>query len=307
MTPIIRKTALSILVTALPLVGCATVKPTKQLVNARSQVQQAKNGSAGTYEPEYVIDAQNALEDAERMHDEEPGSQLEKHLAYVASRKALLAIAHGDFTKARTDLEQAKKAYLQLSEMQRKKAKQRLQQTRESLEETGQALNSTKSRLDETQSELSQTKTELQKEREARQALQKKLGKALEDLEAIAKVKAETKRWTITLSGQVLFEFNKAKLMDIAKQRLDKVVSALKEADADKSITVYGYTDSVGSASYNDKLSQDRADAVRSYLVSQGIDASRISAKGMGEKNPIADNSTPEGRANNRRVEIVVE
>lgn len=307
MIPTYQKSALFLLVAALPIAGCATVKPSKQLVNARADVQQAKTSAAADYEPEHVIEAENALRVAEKQHEEEPQSELEKHLAYVASRKALLAIAHGDHAKARTELEQAEKAYLQLSEMQRKEAKQRLRQTRESLQETGQALSSTRSKLSETTSELNKTQAELEQERQARLALQKKLGKALEDLESIAKVKAEEKRWTITLSGQVLFESGKSQLMQIAKSRLDKVVTALKEADADKTITIYGYTDSVGTEAFNDKLSQDRADAVRTFLISQGIPASRIEAKGMGEKNPIASNSTPEGRANNRRVEIVVE
>jgi outer membrane protein OmpA-like peptidoglycan-associated protein len=70
---------------------------------------------------------------------------------------------------------------------------------------------------------------------------------------------------------------------------------------------VEGYTDSQGSDTYNLDLSQRRADAVRDYLVHRGYDSSRVQAHGIGEGRPIADNATAEGRANNRRVEIVLE
>ena len=72
-------------------------------------------------------------------------------------------------------------------------------------------------------------------------------------------------------------------------------------------LLVEGHTDSQGSDSYNQGLSQRRADAVRDYIVQRGYPADHIQARGKGEANPIADNASPEGRANNRRVEIVIE
>lgn len=224
----------------------------------------------------------------------------EKHLAYVAQRKALLAIAHADATMAQQAHDDAEKQYLRVSERKREAAEQSLDQTRDHLAATGQAL-------DDTKNQLQATKGELQTERQKRQELERKLALAIQDLESIAKIKAEEKRWVITLNGAVLFETGKSELMNLAKEKLDKVAEALKEADASKSITVLGHTDSRGSDAYNKQLSQSRAEAVRSYLVSRGIDSSRITAKGMGEENPVANNGTPEGRANNRRVEIVIE
>ena len=73
-----------------------------------------------------------------------------------------------------------------------------------------------------------------------------------------------------------------------------------------KPIVVEGYTDSVGSDATNQKLSKDRAESVRAYLVSKGVPSEKITSVGKGEANPVASNDTPEGRANNRRVEIVV-
>ena len=71
-------------------------------------------------------------------------------------------------------------------------------------------------------------------------------------------------------------------------------------------MTVEGHTDSTGSAEFNQSLSEKRADAVRDYLINQGLDAGSLSAQGLGTENPVADNNTSEGRQKNRRVEIIV-
>lgn len=99
------------------------------------------------------------------------------------------------------------------------------------------------------------------------------------------------------------FDFDRATLKPDGRAELDNAVRALKEDPALKA-TITGHTDSVGSEDYNQKLSERRANAARDYLVSQGIDASRITAEGLGETKPIASNDTAEGRAQNRRVEV---
>lgn len=136
--------------------------------------------------------------------------------------------------------------------------------------------------------------------------MEKKYQAAIRSLEEIAKVKEESRGMVITLSGAVLFTSGKSDLLPIARDKLDKVAEVLQEQDPNKKFVVEGHTDSVGSEENNRRLSQDRADAVRSYLVSRGVPASQISAVGKGESSPVADNKTPDGRANNRRVEIVV-
>jgi len=102
------------------------------------------------------------------------------------------------------------------------------------------------------------------------------------------------------------FDFNKATIKPEGKSELDHAVAALK-ADPALKAEIDGHTDSVGSDAYNMKLSERRANAARDYLVSQGIDASRITTQGFGESKPIASNDTEEGRAQNRRVEVLAQ
>ena len=128
---------------------------------------------------------------------------------------------------------------------------------------------------------------------------------ALDALGKVAAVKREARGMVITLSGSVLFASGKSELLPSAQQRLDQVAQALKASD--RTILVEGYSDSRGSVTGNQQLSQRRAQAVLDYLVPRGVQAGRIRAVGEGSNRPIAENTTSEGRANNRRVEIVVE
>ena len=100
----------------------------------------------------------------------------------------------------------------------------------------------------------------------------------------------------------VEFATGKALLIGASTDRLDVVVEYMAHKKSVK-IEISGYTDNVGNKAANKKLSQQRADAVRDYLVSKGIDGARIKAVGYGDANPIADNKTPEGRQKNRRIE----
>lgn len=109
----------------------------------------------------------------------------------------------------------------------------------------------------------------------------------------------------VTYAADAFFDFNKAVLKPEGKAKLDDVVSKVKGINLEVIIAV-GHTDSVGSDAYNQKLSVRRAEAVKAYLVSKGIEKSRIYTEGKGEKQPVADNKTKEGRAKNRRVEIEV-
>ncbi len=109
----------------------------------------------------------------------------------------------------------------------------------------------------------------------------------------------------ITLSGAVLFSTGKSELMPIAKEKLNEVYKVLKDQGHPK-LRIEGHTDSVGSAEENRKLSLARAESVKAHFVSQGYPADRIKTVGKGPDSPVADNGSAEGRANNRRVEIIV-
>jgi outer membrane protein OmpA-like peptidoglycan-associated protein len=103
----------------------------------------------------------------------------------------------------------------------------------------------------------------------------------------------------------VRFETSKSTLTATAKENLDKLIPVF-QSYADTDIVIYGYTDSTGSVSFNQTLSEQRAASVRSYLASKGLNANRFQTKGMGINDPIATNETPEGRSKNRRVEFTI-
>ena len=109
----------------------------------------------------------------------------------------------------------------------------------------------------------------------------------------------------VTYAADTFFDFDKSVLKPEGKAKLNDLVDKIKAINLEVIIAV-GHTDAVGSDAYNQKLSMRRAQAVKAYLVSKGIEKSRIYTEGKGEKQPVADNKTKEGRAKNRRVEIEV-
>jgi len=109
----------------------------------------------------------------------------------------------------------------------------------------------------------------------------------------------------VTYAADTFFDFDKAVLKPEGKAKLDDLVGKIKPITLEVVIAV-GHTDWIGSEAYNQKLSLRRAEAVKAYMVSKGIEANRVYTEGKGEKQPVADNRTAEGRAKNRRVEIEV-
>ena len=109
----------------------------------------------------------------------------------------------------------------------------------------------------------------------------------------------------VTYAADAFFDFNKSVIKPEGKAKLDDLVGKIKDINLEVIIAV-GHTDSVGSDAYNQKLSVRRSEAVKAYLVSKGIEKNRVYTEGKGEKQPVADNKTAEGRAKNRRVEIEV-
>jgi len=109
---------------------------------------------------------------------------------------------------------------------------------------------------------------------------------------------------TMDILGGTSFDVNQATLKPRGKQQLDKMATKLKEAVTTETVQIAGHTDSTGSDRYNQGLSERRAAAVRSYLISRGVAANKINSIGFGESKPIASNASKAGRSKNRRVEV---
>lgn len=280
-----RTITLSILSTLAVSIGCAH-GTSRELLEARKSYDEAKNGAAGTLAKSEVYDAKKALDAAEAAHKDKPNSDREVDLAYVAMRKADYATIQAQYLQYKQENSEADAQYLSTLERQKQSAENQLEQT---------------------SGELQKTASELERERQVREALQRQLGAAMASLQDMANVKTEDQRTIITLNGAVLFKTDDTKLLPIAQEKLGQVAEVLKQYGNEYSISVEGHTDSRGSDTHNQKLSQARAESVRSYLVDHGVAADSIRAVGRGEERPIADNNSAEGRADNRRVEIIVD
>ena len=127
------------------------------------------------------------------------------------------------------------------------------------------------------------------------------------ELARLAQVQQDSRGKVITLSGSDLFEGEKAELLPDAQRRLTDIAKAINGSAPEAQLVIEGHSDTKGSATYNLELSARRADAVRAYLVSQGVASNRISSQGLGFSHRKTDSKTAEGRATNRRVEIVVQ
>lgn len=265
-------------------IACAH-EPTGELLNARRAYEQAANGPANEQAPAEVYEAKKALMRAELAHEKDPGSNYERDMAYIATRRAELALAQAERKLAEAKAEAAKARRLAMLEEQRDQSREDLEQAEGELSDSQQAL----------------AQAQIQ-----RQQLEQRLIAATKSLEGLARLQQEPDRTVITLNGAVLFKHNSADLLPMARERLREVAQVLKEYEAGNQIVVEGHTDSRGKADYNRTLSERRARSVREYLVAEGVSDSVVSAIGRGEDEPIDSNDSPEGRANNRRVEIVI-
>ena len=277
--------ATSIVAASLLSLACAH-DPSRELVSARQTYETAATGPAAETAKTEVYEAKKALDRAERAHKNKSGSAEEVDLAYVALRKADYAIAYSTYLQYQTNTEKAKADYLKTLESQKDSAQDQLANTKDELAAKEKALADAQT---------------------ARKALELQLVAALGSLSDMAKIKQEEQRTVITLNGAVLFKSDETQLLPIAQEKLGQVADVLKQYGDEYTITINGYTDSRGSDTHNQQLSQGRADSVRSFLISRGVSDKGVRAVGMGEAQPVADNKSAEGRANNRRVEIVVD
>ena len=298
------------------LISCAATIP-KELVTARQAYQKASVGPAAKLTPAELHKAQEALARAEESFLSDPRSYQTRDLAYVAERKANLAEALAAIASAQGSTAQANKDFQATQGDIMAQTKEDLSRTRTDLAESEHAGEMTADQLSaEQQARLDAEKRsadtqaaaaeQLSVEQQARLDAEKRSTDAQAALVKLAAVREENRGLVITLSGSVLFASNKATLLPGAQDRLNQVAKALM-ATKERRLIVEGHTDSQGTADYNLDLSQRRAEAVRAYLITRDYPADRIQAHGIGKAQPIADNASPEGRANNRRVEIIIE
>lgn len=276
--------------------ACASSMPTPQLVQAREAYSRAEKSPDSSMVPASLFSARQALDKAEAVHRDHPQSNEERSYAYVAQRRAERVIVDGSVQKERYLRASLEEQREQLQNSQRLNAERQLNATEEQVKNLNAQIYTQSAQAN---AALSASEAELARERD-------RTKRAMESLEKVAQVKEETRGTVLTLSGQVLFLTGKAELLPAARDQLGQVAKALIDQGDARPILVEGHTDSRGDESMNLKLSQERAEAVRSFLVEAGVPAERIKAVGRGESEPVASNDTPEGRANNRRVELVL-
>ncbi len=211
-----------------------------------------------------------------------------------------------DLHKAHEALVLAEQSFLKDPDSQKTKDLAYVAQRKSERAEALGAMAADKASKDKADADFQKQQAEIAQGKQELSDSEKRTAAALAELALLAAVKEDERGLVITLSGSVLFRSAKSTLLPSAQVKLDQVANALLAIRA-RNLIVEGHTDSQGSESYNQGLSQRRADAVRDYLVQKGYPADRIQARGNGEGSPIANNASPEGRANNRRVEIIIE
>jgi outer membrane protein OmpA-like peptidoglycan-associated protein len=313
---------------ALALLAACTAAPKKDLAleQVRAQLEQLKaNEDLAGYAPLALGEAERALRQAETA----TGNDTYRiHLIYMADRRIQIARAVAQREQLDAEYvrlkEERNELLVRASQMEAERARFEAEQARMLSE--AQAEDARRAREEaalaaqreaESQREAEQAQEEAQQakalaassvtaadlaRREAELAVEQAntLRRQLENLQL-----RQTESGVVVTLGDVLFETGETDLRDEAMESLVEVVDLL-QSEPDKLIRIEGHTDSTGSPDANQRISEQRADAVLEALVSLGVDADRVTAVGMGQDFPIASNDTEEGRAQNRRVDVIL-
>jgi len=253
--------------------GCAGQRPAS-LDRAQSSLTQAQqNPAVAQYASAQLSEAQATLTEAEHVWTNESDREETSHLAYLTEQKAGIAVAVAQQKAAEDEA-------------------QRLSAQREDIRVNARTH----------EAELAHAQAEAATNQAVAATAR---SQALEQELAALKASTTERGLVMTLQEGVLFEHDKAELKSGAMRSLEPLITFLRE-HSDRTLLIEGYTDSTGSDSYNSDLSQRRAEAVRGFLVSNGVSADRIVARGYGESYPVTTNTTEAGRQQNRRVEVVI-
>jgi outer membrane protein OmpA-like peptidoglycan-associated protein len=257
---------------ALALAACASAPSHDDaLEKARASLRAAQSDPlVAQYAPGELDLATQTLRDAERSPDERA------HRAYVAQQRSRIARELASARAFEAAGEESKRVALE-------------QRIKEAENERDRAL-------------ARAVAAEQARDQQDRLAAEVRRLKA-----QVAELEAEkTERgWILTLGSDLLFDVGQARLKPGGERRIANVARFMREG-GERKIVIEGFTDNTGSAAFNQRLSERRAQAVRDALVKQGIDAERIEARGLGPQNPVASNDNASGRSLNRRVEIVI-
>jgi outer membrane protein OmpA-like peptidoglycan-associated protein len=281
------------------LLACSAHLAPKELVDARSAYDRAAASNAPKLVPAELHVARESLDVAERKFADDPDSQDAVDSAYIAMRKAQRAEALGSAAAA-----SASKTFAEHEQTRTQQAIIENQQGK--LQKTESQLAQERDTVAKERDSLAKQKQITEDERQKRIEAEKKAQDAMDALSKSLAVKADTRGTVITLAGGVLFATGQAMILPGAQAQLNQVADALR-TQAEHHFTIEGHTDNQGTDAINNDLSNRRANAVRDYLVVRGVAAAAITVQGVGSTRPVADNKTTEGRAMNRRVEIVVD
>ena len=257
---------------ALSVAGCATTpKTSEELETARAVVPQVEASPRAGVAVTNITDARKALDRANALAEKNGKLADIQYEATVANRNAEIANEKILTAQAKDDVEKGTvQRQAVLTEARQLEADRNAQQARTASAQAQSAEDRAKA-----------------------------LERELADLKG-----KKTDRGVIVTMGDVLFDTGKATLKPGAYATIERLATVLKE-DTSRKVMIEGHTDSVGSDEYNQALSERRAQSVQAALFERGVDASQISTVGKGESTPVANNDSPVGRQQNRRVELV--
>jgi len=275
-----------------------------ELYEAINAVQIAAAAGAKKYAADTFSTASLDLQNAQDMDSHK--SERKQEITYA--REAVQAAEDARIMTIR-------KMKAEDAERQREASEQAVQQSNEAAQQAALQAQQAAAQRAEADARAARAEAAAEKARADQEAAQQQARQATDQTEQMRErlkqqlnavlATRETARGLIVNMSDVLFGFNQYNLKPDAREKLAKV-SGILLSYPNLKLQVEGYTDNIGSDQYNQKLSEERADSVRDYLVTQGVGQTNISAAGYGKSDPVADNSTSSGRAENRRVQLVV-